>query len=225
MSPTPPNPLEQRSLAAYLWAARRRFKSGVALAMLRSLAAAPCTLLIQWIIDKPLKEGNVEGVIRYSLWFVLCLVVHYGFSVWGANSIAKTMANLLVEMRSRIFFRLQFLSFSYLDGQKTGRLLSKYAFDTQKIEGLLTAVLNQLLPNLLMGLCILVILAWMNWVLLLVLLLAIPIYATAKFFFFSHIQRANNENRLAQEKLTGAASEYISALRLVRSFGEEAQVE
>jgi len=225
MPSTPSNPLEQRSLAAYVWAARGRFKGGVALAMLRSLAAAPCTILIQWIVDKPLKNGDISGVVKYSLWFILCLCVHYAFSVWGANSIAKTMASLLVEMRSRIFFRLQFLSFSYLDGQKTGRLLSKYAFDTQKIEGLLTAVLNQLLPNLLMGICILVILAWMNWVLLLVLLLAIPIYATAKYFFFSHIQRANNENRLAQEKLTGAASEYISALRLVRSFGEEAQVE
>ena len=219
------NPLEQKTLAAYLWAARGRFRGGATLAMLRSLAAAPCTLLIQWIVDKPLKEHDIAGVIRYSLWFVFCLVLHYGFSVWGANSIAKTMSGLVVEMRSRIFFRLQFLSFSYLDGQKTGRLLSKYAFDTQKVEGLLTAVLNQLLPNLLMGLCIFGILAWMNWLLLTVLLLAIPVYATAKWFFFSRIQRANNENRLAQEKLTGAASEYISALRLVRSFGEEAQVE
>ncbi len=225
MSSSTPNPLEQPSLASYLWAARGRFKGGVMLAMFRSLAAAPCTLLIQWIVDKPLKNGDISGVLKYSGWFVLCLLCHYGFSVWGANSIAKTMASLLVEMRSRIFYRLQFLSFSYLDGQKTGRLLSKYAFDTQKIEGLLTTVLNQLLPNLLMGLCILGILAWMNWMLLLVLLLAIPIYATAKFFFFSHIQRANTENRLAQEKLTGAASEFISALRLVRSFGEEAQVE
>ena len=224
MPTTPSNPLEQQNLAAYLWSARRRFRGGVALAMFRSLAAAPCTLLIQRIVDKPLKEGSIEGVLRYSLWFVICLLLHYGFSVWGARSIAKTMSGLLVEMRSRIFFRLQFLSFSYLDGQKTGRLLSKYAFDTQKVEGLLTTVLNQLLPNLLMGFCIMIILAWMNWLLLLVLLFAIPVYATAKYFFFSHIQRANNENRLAQEKLTGAASEYISALRLVRSFGEEAQV-
>ncbi|MBX3750422.1 MAG: ABC transporter ATP-binding protein [Opitutaceae bacterium] len=222
---TPANPLEQPSLAAYLWSSRQRFRGGVALALLRSLAAAPCTLLIQWIVDKPLKEGSIDGVLTYSAWFVACLVLHYGFSVWGANSIAKTMAGLMVEMRSRIFFRVQFLSFSYLDGQKTGRLLSKYAFDTQKIEGLLYTVLNQLLPNILMGICIMAILAWMNWFLLLVLLLAIPVYATAKYFFFSRIQQVNNENRLAQEKLTGTASEYMSALRLVRSFGEEAQAE
>ncbi|MBN8633552.1 MAG: ABC transporter ATP-binding protein, partial [Rhodobacterales bacterium] len=91
--------------------------------------------------------------------------------------------------------------------------------------GLLYAVLNQLLPNILMGACIIGILAWMNWFLLLVLLLAIPVYATAKYFFFTRIQQVNNENRLAQERLTGTASEYMSALRLVRSFGEEAQAE
>jgi len=222
---TPSNPLEQKSLIGYLWASRRRYRFGLALVLLRSLAAAPITLLIQRIVDKPLQDKNIDGVIHYSLWFILCLVLHYGFSVWGAKSLAKTTTELMVELRSRIFFRLQFLNFSYLDGQKTGRLLSKYAFDTQKVEGLLYTVLNQLLPNLLMGICILVILAWMDWFLLLVLLLAIPVYATAKFLFFRHIKRANNENRLAQEKLTGTASEYISALRLVRSFGEEKQVE
>jgi len=221
----PVNPLEQRTLLGYLWGARRRFRGGVILALMRSLAAAPCTFLIQQIVDRPLKEGSIEGVLHLSLWFIFCLLLHFAFSVWGANSIAKTMAGLMVEMRSRIFFRMQFLSFSYLDGQKTGRLLSKYAFDTQKIEGLLFAVLNQLLPNLLMGACIIAILAWMNWFLLLVLLLAIPVYASAKWFFFSRIQRENNANRLAQEHLTGTASEYMSALRLVRSFGEEDQAE
>ncbi|RFC50720.1 MAG: ATP-binding cassette [Verrucomicrobia bacterium] len=219
------SPLDQKTLIGYLWAARRRFRGGLGLVLLRSLAAAPTTLLIQKIVDKPLQEKNIQGVIHYSIYFVIFLLFHYGFSVWGAKSLAKTTTELMVDMRSRIFFRLQFLSFSYLDGQKTGRLLSKYAFDTQKVEGLVYTVLNQLLPNLLMGVCILGILAYMNWFLLLVLLLVIPVYATAKFMFFSHIKRANNENRLAQERLTGTASEYISALRLVRSFGEEAQAE
>jgi len=223
--PTTHTPLEQKNLISYLWAARRRFRGGLGITLLRSLAAAPCTLLIQRIVDKPLHNNDIRGVINYSLIFFVCLLFHYGFSVWGARSLAKTTTGLMVEMRSRIFFRLQFLSFSYLDGQKTGRLLSKYAFDTQKVEGLVYTVLNQLLPNLLMGICILGILAWMNWFLLLVLLLVIPVYATAKFMFFRHIKRTNNENRLAQEKLTGTASEYISALRLVRSFGEEAQAE
>lgn len=221
----PPNPLEQPTLLSYLWGTRRRLWRGVGIALLRSLAAAPCTLIFQQIVDKPLHDKNIPGILWFAAIFVACMLLHYLFSVWGANEIAKTMAQLMVELRSRIFFRLQFLSFSYLDGQKTGRLLSKYAFDTQKVEGLLYAVLNQLLPNLLMGVFIFATLAWMNWQLMVILLLALPIYVVAKYYFFSRIKRVNTAARLAQEKLTGTASEYISALRLVRSFGEEQQAE
>jgi ABC-type multidrug transport system fused ATPase/permease subunit len=219
------DPLEKGSLLDYLWATRRRLRRGVVLALFRSLAAAPGPWIFQQIIDGPLKHSDVRGVLVLSGIFIVCMLAHYVFSVWGANEIAKTMSQLMVEMRSRIFFRLQFLSFSYLDGQKTGRLLSKYAFDTQKVEGLLTAVLNQLLPNLLMSVCVFITLAWLNWKLMLILVLVIPIYAVAKSYFFGRIKRVNTEARLAQEKLTGTASEYISALRLVRSFGEEKQAE
>ncbi len=219
------DPLEQGSLLHYLWATRRRLRRGVILALFRSLAAAPGPWIFQQIVDGPLKHSDVHGVFVLSACFIGCMLAHYVFSVWGANEIAKTMSQLMVEMRSRIFFRLQFLSFSYLDGQKTGRLLSKYAFDTQKVEGLLTAVLNQLLPNLLMSICVFATLAWLNWKLMLILLLVLPIYTVAKYYFFGRIKRVNTEARLAQEKLTGTASEYISALRLVRSFGEEKQAE
>jgi len=219
------DPIEQKTLLGYLWGTRRRHLRGVALSLLRSLAAAPCVLIFQQIIDGPLKRGQVSGVLWLGAIFIVCMLVHYVFSVWGSREIAKSMSQLMVEMRSRIFYRLQFLSFSYLDQQKTGRLLSKYAFDTQKVETLLTAVLNQLLPNLLMATCQFAVLTYLSWKLMLILLLVLPIYAIAKYYFFGRIQRVNNEARLAQEKLTGTASEYISALRLVRSFGEEKQAE
>ena len=219
------DPLEQKTLLGYLWGTRHRLRGGVALALARSLAAAPGPFIFQRIIDGPLKRGQASGVVWLGALFVVCMLVHYVFSVWGAREIAKAMSQLMVDMRSRIFFRLQFLSFSYLDQQKTGRLLSKYAFDTQKVEGLLTAVLNQLLPNLLMSACQFVILTYMSWKLMLILLLILPIYGVAKYYFFGRIQRVNTEAQLAQEKLTGTASEYISALRLVRSFGEEKQAE
>ena len=169
--------------------------------------------------------GDTRGVLIYTAIFTALLALHYAFSVVGANELAKVMARLMVELRSRIFFRLQFLSFSYLDRQKTGRLLSKYAFDTQKIESLLYTILNQFLPVILYSGGVLVVLAFLNWRLTAVLLLALPVWAFAKWRFFAQLQRTNHEARLAQEKLTGTASEFISALRLVRSFGEEKRAE
>jgi ABC-type multidrug transport system fused ATPase/permease subunit len=177
------------------------------------------------MIDVAVPAGDTEAILELSLLFLTLLAVHYVFSVWGANEIAKAMAQMMVELRSRLFFKLQFLSFGYLDQQKTGRLLSKYAFDTQKVEALLYNILNQFLPNILYGASIFLILAVLNWRLSLVLALVLPAYALGKWRFFTRIQHSNNAARLAQERLTGTASEYISALRLVRSFGEEKQAE
>lgn len=220
-----PEPLASRTLTGYLWSSRARLWRGLGLALLRSLAVAPCPWLFQRMIDVAVPARDSAAILELGGLFLLLLAVHYVFSVWGANEIAKAMAQMMVELRSRLFFKLQFLSFGYLDQQKTGRLLSKYAFDTQKVEALLYNILNQFLPNVLYGGSIFVILAVLNWRLALVLALVIPAYGFGKWHFFARIQRSNNEARLAQEKLTGTASEYISALRLVRSFGEEQQAE
>jgi ABC-type multidrug transport system fused ATPase/permease subunit len=177
------------------------------------------------MIDVAVPARDTFAILQLSGWFLLLLALHYVFSVWGAHVTAQAMAQMMVEMRSRIFFKLQFLSFGYLDQQKTGRLLAKYAFDTQKVEALLYNILNQFLPNVLYGMSIFIILTILNWRLALVLGLIIPAYALAKYYFFARIQYSNHAARLAQEQLTGTASEYISALRLVRSFGEEKQAE
>ncbi len=215
--------LASRTITGYLWGNRPRLWRGLGLALLRSLAVAPCPWLFQRMIDVAVPARDEAAILQLGGGFILLLGLHYVFSVWGANEIAKAMAQMLVELRSRLFFKLQFLSFGYLDQQKTGRLLSKYAFDTQKVEALLYNILNQFLPNVLYGGSIFVILAVLNWQLALVLGLVLPAYGIAKYHFFARIQRSNHAARLAQEKLTGTASEYISALRLVRSFGEERQ--
>jgi ATP-binding cassette, subfamily B, bacterial len=220
-----PEALGARTLTGYLWRSRPQLWRGLGLALLRSVAVAPCPWLFQRMIDAAVPAKDLPAIALLAGVFLLLLGVHYVFSVWGSNEIAKAMAQMMVEMRSRIFFKLQFLSFGYLDQQKTGRLVSKYAFDTQKIEALLYNILNQFLPNVLYGLSIFVILTVLDWHLALVLALVLPAYAIAKYRFFSRIQRSNHDARLAQEKLTGTASEYISALRLVRSFGEERQAE
>ena len=224
-APLAPEALTARTLAGYLWGSRDRLWRGFGLSLLRSLAVAPCAWLFQRMIDVAVPARDTFAILQLSGWFLLLLALHYVFSVWGAHVTAQAMAQMMVEMRSRIFFKLQFLSFGYLDQQKTGRLLAKYAFDTQKVEALLYNILNQFLPNVLYGMSIFIILTILNWRLALVLGLIIPAYALAKYYFFARIQYSNHAARLAQEHLTGTASEYISALRLVRSFGEEKQAE
>jgi hypothetical protein len=144
--------LTETSLLRFMWHQRDRFKRGVFLAILRCLILAPCPWLFQVIIDDHVKAGNVPGIAMVALIFLGILFLHYAFSVQGAMEIARELTDLMTSVRSEIFNKLHFLNFGFLDRQKSGRLLSKYAFDTQKVEGAMTQMINQILPNTLYSL-------------------------------------------------------------------------
>jgi len=215
---TPPN------ILGYLVANLREFAPGMALAILRCLVIAPCPWLFQLIIDDHVKSSDARGIVALSLIFSGLLLLHYSFSVQGSVMIGREMSRLMLNLRGSIFNKLHFLHFGYLDRQKGGRLLSKYAFDTQKIEGALTQFLNQFLPNILYSASVSAVLVWLHWQLALVLLLMIPALGLVRMLFYARIRKSNEVSRVAQEQLTGTASEVISALRLVRSLGQEHHV-
>ncbi|MCS6770979.1 MAG: ABC transporter ATP-binding protein/permease [Kiritimatiellae bacterium] len=218
------NALQAPTLLHYLLEQRRRFSRGVTLAILRCVVIAPCPWLFQLIIDEHVKTGSASGVAAISLIFVGLLFLHYAFSVAGNYAISRELADLIAGLRGEIFNKLHFLSFGYLDRERSGRLLAKYTLDTQKVETALHQILNQFLPNICYSLSITLILVALHWQLSVVVLLMIPILVLIRSLFHARLKETNESNRIAQERLTGHASEVITALKLVRSLGEERQV-
>ena len=212
------------NILGYLGANARGFGPGAAFAILRCIVIAPCPWLFQLIIDDHVKANDVPGIFALALIFSGLLLLHYSFSVQGSVLIGREMSALMLKLRGDIFNKLHLMHFGYLDRQKSGRLLSKYAFDTQKIEGALTQFLNQFLPNILYSASVSAVLVWLHWQLAVVLLLMIPALGLVRHLFYARIRSSNEASRLAQEQLTGTASEVISALRLVRSLGQERHV-
>lgn len=218
-------PSEAKGIFSYVVAYRRALSPGFSFAVLRTLVIAPFPWLFGTIIDVHLKAGNVWGIISTGLVVTGLLAFHFVFAVEGMRRISGVVGSMSNEFRSRIFNKLQFLNFGYLDQQKAGKLLSKYAFDTQKVEIALIQFLNQFFPQLLYSLTILTLLVIMDWQLSLIIFLMLPVYGVVHFHFFRRIKVSHNQARLAHEHLTGTANELISALRLVRSFGEEQQAQ
>jgi len=209
------------TLVRFLWSHRRAFAPGLALAVLRILCIAPLPVIFQRILDVHLPAKDEAGIVWLSLLTVGLLVIHQFCSVGGAGLLGSAVARTVLDLRGRIFQKVQFLSFGYLDRQQTGRLLSKYAFDTQKIESVMMPVLNGFIPDTLYSLITFGVLVALNGKLALVVVLMLPVFAFMRARYFRRFSDKNEANRLAQENLTGAASELFTALKLVRIYGEE----
>ena len=205
-------------LIGFIWSQRARLWKGTAFCILRSVVILPYPFFFKIIVDEFVPAQNFGAIGAISLVFLGLLALHFFFTIEGARMLSEQISSAILELRSRVFSKLQFLHFGYLDQQKAGRLLSKYAFDTQKVEMSVSPLLNQLLPNSAYALLTFVLLGFLDWRMLAILLLIVPFYGVSRFFFFNRIQDKNRQARLAQERLTGQASEYISALRLIRGF-------
>ena len=216
-----PEPSESPSLLGYIWAYRFRFSHGLGFTLARAAVIAPLPFLFRLIIDEHVRSGNLLGIVSAAFAFAGLLCLHYFFAVVASHYYAHAVARMMMELRGRIFQKLQLLSFSYFDEQQTGRLISKYAFDTQRIETAILPMLRQLLPETLVSLCIIGLLASFNWQLMLLLGLVVPIYGVGRMVFFGRLKDSQREARVAQEGLTGQASELIGAIRLIRGFGQE----
>lgn len=210
-----------KDIFAFMRSYWRQLTPGFILSMARTMMIAPFPFFFQIMIDDHVKAANIGGIFALSVVYVGLLLLHYVFAVEGLNAIARVTGNMVMELRSRVFLKLQFLHFGYLDRQKTGRLLSKYAFDTQHVDGVIIGFLSNIFPNLLYSLTMVVLLTILNWQLSLIIIGFLPIIAFSRIYFFKHLEKKNRQLRLAREHLTGTASEYISALRLVRGYGQE----
>ncbi len=215
------DPTEAPTLLKYIWSYRGKQMKGLGLTMLRAIMIAPLPFLFRVIIDEHVTSGNLFGILSVMFLFGGLLILHYCFAVYASRYFAISVGRMMVELRGRIFQKLQMLSFGYLDDQQTGRLISKYAFDTQRIEMVTLPLLRQLLPEALVSISIIVLLTLFNWQLMIVLAMIIPIYAFARIVFYGKLREREREARLAQEGMTGQATELISAIRLIRGFGQE----
>ena len=212
------------TLPRFLWSSRRRFAPGVGFAVARIVVICVFPLVFKDIIDHRMPAKDVAGIAKLAGMMVGLLALHHVFSVRGGWLLGVAVTDLVRSLRAELVEKIQCLSFGYLDRQQAGRLLAKYTFDTQKIDQVALPLLNNFLPDAVYSLLTITILICMNWRLAGVVLLMLPLIALMRATFFKRLERVNEENRRAQEQLTGAASEALGALRLVRSYGEETRV-
>ncbi|MBC7783110.1 MAG: ABC transporter ATP-binding protein [Burkholderiales bacterium] len=220
MSDVKPEPIPE-TLIGFFWSGRRQYGFGLLFALSRVLVISPLPLIFKRMIDHSMPNKDIRELALLSGVVAVLLIAHQFISVQGATILGRAMTRMTLKLRSNTFEKIQRLSFAYLDRVKTGQLLSKYAFDTQKIDGLAMPVLNGFIPNTLYSLVTIGIFVYLDWKLTLVILLTLPLMAIMRSRYFQRLQKQHEVNRIAQEKLTGVATEYLGALRLVRSYGRE----
>ncbi|MGE9296672.1 MAG: ABC transporter ATP-binding protein [Puniceicoccales bacterium] len=219
------NPFRAKDLKSLMWDARGLFQHYLFWRILSVAVIVPFPVITQQIIDKGLDAQDLTLCLQLASISILLLGLHVVAMVQCVRLLPEKSQALINAMRGRIFSKLQFMHFGFLDKTQTGRLLSKYAFDTQNVEMVIVPMAAMIMPELCRSMLLIIALGWVNPWLLAFVALAFPPVVIARLVFMRRLQKTNEMVRKARERLTGHASEFISAIRLVRGFGQEKPVE
>ncbi|MET9282163.1 ABC transporter ATP-binding protein [Streptomyces anthocyanicus] len=221
-----PDAAEKRStvrallrLWPYVRPVRARLGTAAVIAILASCVGLVIPLVLKWMVDGPVADGDPAGVWLGALYLLLLGLAEallFGVRRW---LVARPLAGVEAGMRADLYRRLQRLPVAFHDRWASGQLLSRGTTDLMLLRMFLAFPLTFLLVN---GVTILVgvgIMLVQDWTLGLVILgPAIPVMITCGIFEKKYSAVA----RRAQDQvgdLTTVVEESVLGIRIIKGFG------
>jgi ABC-type multidrug transport system fused ATPase/permease subunit len=219
--------------------------------LIQSLMLLPIPLLQGWVVDRLVAHCRVDGrpllsespsmaisaaapassgpsrssilrAIAAALAATIALLAARTILAWRiAAMMGRISQEVVVALRGALHRKLMRLPMAYFDAQQTGRLMARVTSDVGSILMFIRSGILQLLNDLILSMAIAVLLAWLQWRLALVAMVAVPLYALNQGAFFRTLRRLSDEIRAQVSALYALLSERVSAVRVVRSFAKE----
>ncbi len=249
--PIPTPAVLRRFEAEFLRPYRSMILLGLLGLLIQSLMLLPIPLLQGWVVDRLVAYCQVDrrpllsespsttistaapasvGPPRSSIMRAIAAALAATVALLGARTIlawriaammGRISQEVVVALRGALHRKLMRLPMAYFDAQQTGRLMARVTSDVGSILMFIRSGILQLLNDLILSMAIAVLLAWLQWRLALVALVAVPLYALNQRIFFGRLRHLSDEIRKQVSALYALLSERVSAVRIVRSFAKE----
>lgn len=195
------------------------------LAVLCTCLAAGCNLYLPWIIkdvvDKVLVQKDVRMLYLIAASIVVVFIIR-GLFFYGQSYLMSWVGQrVVIDIRGAIFRKLQRLSMSFYDKNKTGTIMS---YVTNDVAALQVAMVDKAVELVTEGLVLVGSIAamlWLDWKLTLFTFCTFPIVLWFMDFFGKKIRRNGGRIQECTADLTSVLQEVVSSARVVKSFVRE----
>ncbi|MFN2154897.1 MAG: ABC transporter ATP-binding protein [Anaerolineae bacterium] len=186
-----------------------------------SVLDALFTFLGKRIIDEGIAAGNAGRLLGLIELYGGLAVVQAG-AVFGFIYWAGVLGERIhYDIRRKLFEHLQDLSFSYFDRTPVGWIMARVTSDAGRMADLITWGLVDVTWAVLNISTSLGFMLAINWRLALIVLAIVPVMIVVAIWFRTRILAQFREVRKRNSKLTGAYSENVNGVRVVKALVRE----
>jgi ATP-binding cassette, subfamily B, bacterial len=141
---------------------------------------------------------------------------------WFKGRLATRIgATLTYNLRAQMVERLQKLTVAYYDRHQAGSLMSRVAYDSEVLQGLLHQITGGFLLQILQLFGVGAMLIWLNPKLAIYTLIPVPLVVFGTMYFWRHVYPRYYRLWDSSSKQIGALSGMLSGIRVVKAFAQE----
>lgn len=194
-------------------------------AMFCTIMAAAGNLYIPWIIkdmiDEVLADKN-GTMLNWIAASIIAIFVVRGLFWYGQNYLMSYVGqSVIIDIRAAVFKKLQRLSVSFYDKNKTGTIMS---YVTNDVNALQSAMVENTIEMITEGFILIgsvVAMIYLDWRLTLFTVCTFPVVLWFMEFFGNKIRKTGGRIQECTADITSVLQESVASARVIKSFVRE----
>lgn len=194
-------------------------------AMVCTIMAAAVNLYIPWIIkdmiDEVLADKN-GTMLNWIAASIIAIFIVRGLFWYGQNYLMSYVGqSVIIDIRAAVFKKLQRLSVSFYDKNKTGTIMS---YVTNDVNALQSAMVENTIEMITEGFILIgsvVAMIYLDWRLTLFTVCTFPVVLWFMEFFGKKIRKTGGRIQECTADITSVLQESVASARVIKSFVRE----
>lgn len=176
-------------------------------------------------VDDFIEPKNLDGIWLFAFAFFGVFLFRFIFSYIQEILLNKVGQQVMYDLRSEIFAKLQRQEVAYYDKNPVGRVITRLTSDVDALNELFTSGVIDVLGDLVI---IIAIITWMfalDWKLAIVSLITVPLLFAATNWFRKRARIGFDKVRTRNARLNAFLQEYISGAQTVQLMNAESKAQ
>jgi ATP-binding cassette subfamily B multidrug efflux pump len=213
-------PLFKRILG-YLRPYRLRVVVSLLLLLAVSMLGLAGPYLTKVAIDDYIRVGQYEGLDQIALIYIAVLGGAFVFQFLQYTTMQYIGQKVMFDLRTQVFAHLHKMSFRFFDRNPIGKMMTRTVNDVEVLNEMLTSGLILVFSDLFTLVGIFLMLAWLDWRLMLMVCAVFPFLYLATQAYRVRARDALRKNRAHITTLNSTLEENLSGMTTVQLFNQE----
>lgn len=177
------------------------------------------------LMDDVIMAGNPEPLLGILLTMLAVKLFREGMRYLMVITLETTSQNVIYNLRTRLFTRLQYRDMKFFDRNRTGDLMTRLSADTDWCRHFLSYIDYQAVDSVVMFISTSIYLFFVNWEMALAMVCVTPILMIMTKFYSKKARPMFMDMRDRLSEMNARAQENIAGNRVVKAFAREAYEE